>query len=239
MIVLGLDSATVAASVAVVNDECLLGEITINTRKNHSQRLLPLIDRLLADTGVELPDLSGLAVTNGPGSFTGLRIGLATAKGLAQVLKLPVTPVCTLDVLANNLLGQPGLICPILDARKSEVYTATYRSGTAGMVRQGAYLAVPPEELAAELQITGEPVTFLGDAVAVYQDFFREQLGGQAAFAGPELLAPRAGWVARLGYRLLTDGGGENFHQVKPFYIRLSEAEARRAGICHRGRVEG
>ncbi|TLN04343.1 tRNA (adenosine(37)-N6)-threonylcarbamoyltransferase complex dimerization subunit type 1 TsaB, partial [bacterium] len=128
MFVLGIETATQVAGVAVVNEDRLVAERFVHNRKTHSQNLLPMIQQVLEDTGISPRELGGIAVSGGPGSFTGLRIGMAAAKSMAQVLGIPVTAVPTLDALAWNVTGVEGLICPILDARKQEVYTCLYNS---------------------------------------------------------------------------------------------------------------
>ena len=159
MRVLGIDSATLVAGMAVVDGERVIVEGFLQTRKTHSERLLPLIDFWLREAELSLSDLDGIAVTLGPGSFTGLRIGLATAKGLALGAGKPLLGIPTLDALALNLTGVPGFICPILDARKSEVYTAVYVSPEPGrLIRLTRYLAVSPVWLLDWLRQGIEPI---------------------------------------------------------------------------------
>lgn len=153
MRVLGLDSATLVAGVAVVDEKRVIMEGFLQTRRVHSERLLPLLDTWLREAELKLEHLDGIAVTSGPGSFTGLRIGISTAKGLAQVLGIPLVGVPTLDALALNLAGSAGLVCPILDARKGEIYTALYRSPHPGQLcRLTEYLAVAPSTLCSWLK---------------------------------------------------------------------------------------
>ncbi|NLK51025.1 MAG: tRNA (adenosine(37)-N6)-threonylcarbamoyltransferase complex dimerization subunit type 1 TsaB [Syntrophomonadaceae bacterium] len=153
MLVLGIDSATLVAGMAIMDEQHLVAEGFLQTRKTHSERLLPLIDQWLREAELTLADIGGIAVTVGPGSFTGLRIGLATAKGLAQATGKALVGIPTLDALALNLAGARGLICPILDARKSEVYTALYVSPVPDQViRISPYLAISPEGMLDWLQ---------------------------------------------------------------------------------------
>ncbi|MGB9825310.1 MAG: tRNA (adenosine(37)-N6)-threonylcarbamoyltransferase complex dimerization subunit type 1 TsaB, partial [Desulfofundulus sp.] len=152
MLVLGIEAATPVAAVAVVDGERLLAERMVNNRRTHSVNLLPMIKAVLEDAGVGREDLGGIAVSSGPGSFTGLRIGMATAKTLAQVWGLPVVGVGTLDALAHPLTGQGGLICPILNARKDEVYAAVYRTVDGELERLEGPVAVRPGELAGRLE---------------------------------------------------------------------------------------
>ncbi|MGI6649153.1 MAG: tRNA (adenosine(37)-N6)-threonylcarbamoyltransferase complex dimerization subunit type 1 TsaB [Bacillota bacterium] len=145
--VLGIDSATLVAGMAIVDEQRVVVEGFLQTRRTHSERLLPLIDWWMREAELSLADIDGIAVTNGPGSFTGLRIGMATAKGLAQATGKAFIGIPTLDALALNLAGS-GVICPILDARKGEVYTALYISPAADrVIRLSNYVAVTPARL--------------------------------------------------------------------------------------------
>jgi len=232
VLVLGIDTATVVAGTAVVTEGKTIAERFVNNRLTHSQNLMPMIDQVLKDAGVTSKDLDGLAVSIGPGSFTGLRIGLATAKGLAQVLNLSLAGVSTLDVLAYNLAGLPGLICPILDARKQQVYTAVYRgyqqerfSPDLCPVKLTDYMAVSVAELVEILSQYQEPVTFLGDGVAPYRTQLADGLGDKVFFASPINSLPRGSGVAHLGLSRLKAGEGKDWLFMEPAYIRRSEAE--------------
>lgn len=227
MRVLGLDSATNVAGIAIVDQERLVAEFFLNTGKTHSQRLMPMLARLLAEADLTLADLDGLAVAIGPGSFTGLRIGLATVKGLAQVTGLPLVGVPTLDGLAWNAAGVRGIICPVLNARKQEVYTALYQWKDEELNRLTGYLAISPEQLTGMLAQQEGPVTLLGDGVPVYGDTFTRHLGERVRYAPKTHVLPRAAQVAELGVRLLGKGHADDLHALKPIYIRPSEAEAR------------
>ena len=130
MIILSIDSSTPIAGIAVADGEKLLGEVMINTKNTHSEKLMPMIERLLQELQLSVHQLDAIAVTQGPGSFTGLRIGMATAKGLVQGAGKKLIAVPTLDCLAYNLVHYPGMICPIMNAQKKQVYTALYRRWT-------------------------------------------------------------------------------------------------------------
>src|SRR5262250_2332144 len=152
MKLLAVESATLSGGAALLDGDRLLGEITLNIAITHSERLLAAVDRLLGDCGMAPADLEGLAVSVGPGSFTGLRVGLATVKGLAMAPDLPVAPVPTLDALAARLPFADAPVCPILDARKGEVYLSLYRWDGAAMSREWDYLALPPRAAAERLE---------------------------------------------------------------------------------------
>lgn len=232
MRVLGLDSSTRAATVALVDGDHLLGELFFHTGKNHSRSLIPMIDQLLAGADMSLEDIDGFAVAIGPGSFTGLRIGMATIKGLALATAKPVVGVPTLDALAANAAGNPGLIVPVLDARKNEVYAAVYRAEQGENRRLSDYMAIPPDRLVEELKVfvsqTGlTPITFLGDAALVYRELWRASFPAAGRFAEPTQVMPRASQVALLGSKRLAAGDNDALDTLVPFYIRASEAEVK------------
>lgn len=221
MKLLAVESATLSGGAAILDGDRLLGEITLNIAITHSERLLSAVDHLLADCGLAPADLEGLAVSVGPGSFTGLRVGLATVKGLAMALDLPVAPVPTLDALAARLPFADAPVCPILDARKSEVYLSFYRWRGDHMHRERDYLALPPEFAAAELSA---PVILLGDGIEACRPWLG-RLGGEVRIAPAAQRLPSASAVAELGHAVLAAGGGVDAEALVPLYLRPSEAE--------------
>lgn len=226
MIVLGIESATPVAGVAVVNGDIILAERMINNQRTHSVNLLPMIKAAIEEAGITPGDLDGIAVSSGPGSFTGLRIGMSTAKTLAQVWGLPLVGVSTLDSLAYPLTGLKDLICPVLNARKNEVYASIYDCSGGFPDRIHGPVAVSPEELAATLGKYHRGVTFLGDGVPVYGKVL-QSLVAQSSFAPATASFPRGAGVAELGIIELRKGGGMDPLQLIPGYIRLSEAEVK------------
>ncbi|KAB2951844.1 tRNA (adenosine(37)-N6)-threonylcarbamoyltransferase complex dimerization subunit type 1 TsaB [Heliorestis acidaminivorans] len=231
MYLLGLDCSTSVTALAIATEERVLAETFLHTEGTHSERLMPAIEATLAISKLRLADLQGIAVAIGPGSFTGLRIGLATAKGIAHPLSLPVVAIPTLDALARNAMHTTTLVCPILDARKSEVYTSLYQASTEGMERLSPYEALSPEALVHKITAKQQElelelnVLFLGDAVPVYRDYLQAKMGTKALFAPPELAYPRGSQVARLGLERLKQGEEDSLHELAPLYIRPSEAE--------------
>lgn len=225
MYILGIDTATKVCGVAVLNEEQLMVEKFLNNQKTHSQNIMPLIKQAIEEAGIKPKDLGGIAVTKGPGSFTGLRIGMTIAKSLAQVLNIPIIGVSTLESLALNVLGVPGLICPILDARKNQVYAAVYydRVGKLEMLEEP--MAVALDDLLSKLKKFDREVTFLGDAVPVYGSVITEVMGPRALFAGKINSLPRAAATAELGMAMLQLGVSDDPLRLTPFYIRASEAE--------------
>jgi tRNA threonylcarbamoyladenosine biosynthesis protein TsaB len=184
---------------------------------------MAVVDRLLQDCGWDAASLEALAVSVGPGSFTGLRVGAATAKGLALALEIPVAPVPTLDALAATLPFADAPVCPLLDARKGEVYCSLYRWTGSAMERQWDYLALPPAEAAARLPA---PVIVLGDGVAACRPHLA-RLGRDCHEADPVHALPSPAVVGALGHAILAAGGGIPAERLAPLYLRPSEAELR------------
>jgi tRNA threonylcarbamoyladenosine biosynthesis protein TsaB len=191
----------------------------------HSERLLGAIELVLREARCPIGDIDGWAISLGPGSFTGLRIGVSTVKGLAFATGKPVAGVSTLDVLASQIAPTSYLISPILDARKKEVYTAFYRyEEGSSLKRQSDYQAIRPEDLVIKIK---EQTIFLGDGVKTYGDFLLNSLPSLAIFPPAPLHFPHGSMVAKLGFELLKKGEYLNLSTFAPFYIRLSEAEVK------------
>lgn len=224
MKVLGIETATPVGSVALIDDEEIICEYTYQGNLDHSAWLMPAIDRLLKDSGLSCQNLEGIAVSSGPGSFTGLRIGISTVKGLAQGLKIPVVGISTLDSLACNLPWTDKIICPVLDARKKEIYTALYR----GSQRLTDYLVIPPQQIT---EFISQPTIFLGNGLKLYQELIKESLKEvtppvevtplvDVYFAPPSLWLPKASNLALLGLKALKAGKQEDINSFTPFYLR-------------------
>jgi tRNA threonylcarbamoyladenosine biosynthesis protein TsaB len=228
MITLAIDTATKTAGVALLRDETILVEYFFNLTVNHSETVLPAVHQGLALTGIGVDGVDLFALTVGPGSFTGLRIGASTVKGLALATGKPVVGVSSLEALAYNAVDYPGLICPMLDARKGEVYAALYRRSIDG------FLDIVREEQATNpgqfLQGIDGQVLFLGDGLAEYGEVIRRSFCERAHFAPSNRQAVRASSVALIGRRMY--GRGERLDVVSfvPRYLRRSEAEVRHAG---------
>lgn len=229
MKILALDSSGLVASVAVTEDDNLLAEYTVNYKKTHSQTLLPMLDEISRMIELDLESIDAIAVAAGPGSFTGLRIGSATAKGLGLALSKPLIGVPAVEALAYNLYDVPGLICPIMDARRRQVYTGLYSFEQHQMKTVKEQTAMGIEELTEELNQKNQPVIFLGDGVAVYRDTIKEKLTVPFDFAPVHLNKQRAGAVAALGARYYAEGKTETAREHQPEYLRVSQAERERA----------
>ncbi len=222
MRILAVETSTLAGGAALLDGERLVGEYTLNITATHSERLMAAVDHLLRLSGWEPTDLEGLAVAIGPGSFTGLRIGISAIKGLALALGIPVAPVPTLDALAATLPFATHPVCPVLDAKKGQVYASLYHWADGAMLGDWDYLALSPEELCGRL--TG-PVIFVGDAVDTLRGLFEARLGERAHFAPAHRRLPSPGSVGALGHALLLSGRTVDAAALTPLYLRPSEAE--------------
>ena len=233
MKIAALDSSGLVASVAVIEDEVLVAEYTVNHKKTHSQTLLPMLDEIKRMVELDLGTLDAIAVSAGPGSFTGLRIGSATAKGLGLALNIPLVSVPTIDALAYNLYGTDKLICPIMDARRNQVYTGIYESvrnedGTYVQRRILEQCAIGIEEIAKKLNGLGREVVFLGDGVPVFKEQLAQIMNVPYSFAPANMNRQHAAAVAVLGMQLYRQGKAESAAEHKPEYLRVSQAERER-----------
>lgn len=223
--ILAIETATPCGSVALVSGGMLLGETVLPREKQASEVILPAIDRLLGgEGGPYVP--AHVAVSAGPGSFTGLRVGMATAKGLCFGWNLPVVRVPTLHALASRFRTAEGLVCPVLDARKKEVYAGIFRWEGGRCLRVTPDAAVSPEAIPD--WFPGETVFFCGDGTAPYGELLRARMGARARFPAPGDGFPRASAVGFLAEHLIRSEGVEEVRTVVPAYLRLSEAEMRR-----------
>lgn len=228
MKILGLDSSGLVASVAIVENENLLGEYTVNYKKTHSQTLLPMLDEVARMIELDMETLDAIAVAGGPGSFTGLRIGSATAKGLGLALNLPIIHVPTVDALAYNLAGHQALVCPLMDARRNQTYTGLYRFFSNEMEVLQEQCAVGIDEIVDNINKRGEPVVFLGDGIPVFSAYIEQNVNVPWSFAPAHLNKQRAGAVAALGMKYFAAGRFESAAEHRPEYLRLSQAERER-----------
>ena len=225
MKVLGIDTSTPCGSVGLIEDERILSEYLLHSPVTHSERLIAAIDLVLNEAHISVHGLDGWSVCLGPGSFTGLRIGVSTVKGLAFATRKPVAGVTSLDALASQTSPTPSLICPILDARKSEVYSAYYRYEEGNTLRRlSPYRAIRPDDLAREIH---EPTVFLGDGVVTYGHVLRDSLDPLAIFVPPLLSVVRGATVAHIGLLELKNGKSLDLSRFTPLYVRPSEAELR------------
>ncbi len=229
MKILAVDSSGLVASVAILEDDVLLSEYTVNYKKTHSQTLMPMVDEIVRMTELDLHTLDAIAVAGGPGSFTGLRIGSSTVKGLADVLHIPVISVPTVDALAYNLVGASGLVVPIMDARRSQVYTGIFEYDAKNeLIIHMEQCAIAITDLITRLNEMGKKVTFLGDGVPVYKKVITETLNVPYSFAPAHISRQRAGAVGALSEKYYNEGKYTEPSEHRPDYLRKSQAERER-----------
>lgn len=225
MIILSADTSTAYYSVGLSDDEHVLGEVTVEGGRKHSERLLETVDWLLRECGFELGDVEMLAVSHGPGSFTGLRIGVSAWKGLALGADLPLVGVSTLDAMARLSPALEGVLCPLLDAKMQEVYGALYRFENGQRLKLNTESVGPVEDILAGLS---GPVMCLGEGAEEYRDRIAQVLP-EAAFAPEGCNFPRASAVACEAMYALAEGASCDAAQLRPVYLRKSQAEQARA----------
>lgn len=228
MKILALDSSGLVASVAVAEDDNLIGEYTVNYKKTHSQTLLPMLDEVAKMIDLDLMTVDAIAIAKGPGSFTGLRIGSATAKGLGLALDKPIIEIPTVDGLAYNLWGAKDLVCPLMDARRNQTYTGIYAFADGSMQVLEPQCAVDIAAIVEKINELQRAVVFLGDGVPVFRDHIREHVQVPYTFAPAHLNKQRAGAVAALAFTYLKNGQLVNAEAHQPDYLRLSQAERER-----------
>lgn len=230
MKIIAIDSSGLVATVAIATEDSITAEYTVNYKKTHSQTLLPMLSAISEMTELDLDTVDAIAVAAGPGSFTGLRIGSATAKGLGLAMKKPLIEVPTVDALAANMWGITDVICPIMDARRSQVYTGLYEFD------ENNELTVLCEQYAEDISVVvdkingiGRPVVFLGDGVPVYKDTIEKIIKVPVKFAPPHMNRQRAGALAYLAARYYKEGKTVSAADHKPQYLRVSQAEREKA----------
>ncbi len=236
MKILALDSSGLTASVAVVEDEKLTAEYSVNYKKTHSQTLIPMLDAVRSMTELDLGSVDAIAVAAGPGSFTGLRIGSATAKGLGLAMGCPVIAVPTVEGLAYQMYGTDKLICPIMDARRNQVYTGLYEFCREGAESPAVYAfhilkeqcAISIEEIARCCNALAREVIFLGDGVPVYREMLGSLMQVPYSFAPAHRSMQSAAAVGVYGQVLYRKGVCESAAAHCPQYLRLSQAERER-----------
>ena len=228
MRILGIESSSLVASAAIYEDGITMAEYTVDFKMTHSQTLLPMIDEMVKLVGIDLNTIDAIAVSGGPGSFTGLRIGSATAKGLGLALNKPLIHVPTLDATAYNLFGASGLICPIMDARRNQVYTGVYCYTDHRLDTVWEQDTMSIEALAEGLNCLDHEVIFLGDGVAVYREKLEALLTIPFSFAPAHVNRQRAAAVGALAEVYYKEGKIETAMEHEPEYLRVSQAERER-----------
>ncbi len=222
MKIFALDTATQSCSVAIVDDGSLIAEMTVVNRQTHSRHLMSFTDTILNTVNLKAADMDGFAVSIGPGSFTGLRIGISTIKGLAFSLNKPVVGISSLEALAWQIAHSGFLICPLLDARKKEVYTCRYRFDNNELNKQGSEIVASPAEAVRDIQ---EPSIFVGNAVNLYRDHITDTLGNLAHYAAHGQHTLRASSIAWLSAGKFSEEQTDDVSMLIPQYVRKSDAE--------------
>ena len=219
---LGIDTSTMTAGVGIVEDDQILVDLKFDVRVTYSEILMPTIDMAFKTVGMKIDDLDGLAISIGPGSFTGLRIGLSTAKGLCAGSKKPLVAVPSLDALASHSLYCRYQVAPLLDAKKDQVYAALYDTSEGELKREGEYMAVSVEDLVKKMS---KKTLFVGPGARLYRKELTDLLGENACFALNDQSFPSGASIARMGVGKLACGETEDIANLEPLYIRMSEAE--------------
>ena len=227
MRILAIDSSGLVATVAILEKNSMLAEYTLNYKKTHSQTLLPMLDEIVKQLDFDLETIDAIAVAAGPGSFTGLRIGSATAKGLGLALDKPVIPVPTVDALAYNVWGVNDVVCPMMDARRNQVYTGIYKFEKEFQVIMEQD-AMDMGELIEKLNSMGERVIFLGDGVPVHEKLIAERMTVPYELAPAHVNRQRAAVIATLGAQYFAEGNIQDAAEHGPDYLRKSQAERER-----------
>ncbi|NJD04255.1 MAG: tRNA (adenosine(37)-N6)-threonylcarbamoyltransferase complex dimerization subunit type 1 TsaB [Ruminiclostridium sp.] len=225
MRILAVDTSSAVAAVAIMNERELLGEFILNHKKTHSQKLIPMIDVIMKNLELSPEDIDVYAASSGPGSFTGLRIGITTIKAMAFAAKKPVVSVPALDALAYNVPNTGALVCPMMDARNNQVYTALYKFEKGMQVNISEYMGVPVQELVQIIRGKNSDVLIIGDGVLIHKEYLKSELGPRCHFPPQYLLQQRASSVAQLALNKAAEGKLENCFDMVPFYLRKSQAE--------------
>lgn len=221
MRILAVDTSASVASCAVVEDEKLVCEQILNNKLTHSQTIMPMIASALTQSELTAADIDLFAAVTGPGSFTGLRIGVSAVKALAHAVGKPCAAVSALEAMAYNFICSDCIIAPIMDARRGQVYNALYRAQNLSLKEIAAPRAIGIEECCGELEKIGGRVIFLGDGLPVHREIIRERLGSAAVFAPANLNAQMAGSAAVLA----KSKKQLHYSELAPFYLRKSQAE--------------
>lgn len=230
MKIMAFDSSGNVASVAMLEDDTLLAEYTVNYKKTHSQTLMGMMDEIVKMTECDLSELAAIAVAKGPGSFTGLRIGSATVKGLAMALDIPVVGIPTMEAMAYNIWGSDAYICPMMDARREQVYTGIYQFDADGeMTEIKQQCAVAVEEIIAELNALDGRCILLGDGVPPYMDIIKSRLTLPYTIAPANMNRQRAASIGVAAFKYISQGKTESATEHAPVYLRVSQAERERA----------
>lgn len=225
MLVLGFDTATEVTTIALASENKVLADLALVSEKTQMERLMPLIDMILDQAGVKLSKLDGIAVGLGPGLFTSLRIGVTTAKTLAQALDVPIVSIPTLDVLAYSFAHSTSFVCSVIDAKRGEVFTSLYQALEGDISEVWPPKVVSPQALTQELSPLERPVILVGNGAWAYQALLREKLPQGAEVASAIFVYPRASNLISLAFPRFISGEVDDANKLAPIYLRKSDAE--------------
>lgn len=223
MLVLGIETSTPAASVTIGSEQGIIATSLVTRGAAAGDFLLPAVEFLMNQTNLSYRNLSAIAVGLGPGLFTGMRVGVATAKTLAQALSIPIIGASSLDLLAFDVRYSDKLICPVLDARRNEVFFALYRQVPGGITRETNYTVGSPERLVAEIQGSGEDFLLVGNGALLYED--RLEGVDKVEFGSMAYAFPRAASLVELAIPRLFREEFDRLFDIEPYYMRRSDAE--------------
>lgn len=219
MNILAIDTSSQNATVALLNEERLIGEYTINNKKTHSQIIMPLIEDLIEKSGLDISDIDVYATGIGPGSFTGLRIGVATCKALCQAGNKKIIGISSLEILAKSINFTDKTVCAIIDARRNDVYNAVYKSGMCLKADRTINIETLLDELGDSETI------FVGDGVNIHKDLIKEKMGNKAFFAPKSVMMSKAGVLAEIAFEKALNNEFDDISTLNPIYLRTSQAE--------------
>jgi len=223
VVILGIETSTKTCGVALTDGGKVRDEISLRLGLYHSEKLIPLIDEILRRNGMAIQDIDGIAVSVGPGSFTGIRVGVSTARGLGQSLNIPLVGICSLDALAFGIGTLGELVCPMIDALRREIYTALYRRGK----RLTSHQLIGIENWLERLKDENETILFLGEPVDIHQSLIKDFLKKKAEIVEKEKRYASAARVAELGLEKFSAGEGKKYDEIFPLYLRRPEAEVK------------
>jgi len=226
MILLSADTSSAKFSIALSREGMLVDEFEAESLNSHSSSLLHEIEKLLSKNSYDISDIEGFCIGLGPGSFTGLRIGITTMRGLAFTLKKPIAGIPSIDSLSLNLAGHKGRICPIIDAKQNKVYSRIYNCNGKKIEAKGTFLLLSIDDLLKKVK---GPTTFLGDGVGLYRDYISGKMGSDAEFSPESTWYPKAAIIGRLGYDRLKAHKGDNIFSLSPLYIYPKECQIRKS----------
>jgi len=226
LISLAFDTSSPVLTIALGDEESIINEVDMWLPKGHMANLIPAIDDLLKNSNLKIDDVNVIVIGSGPGSYTGLRIGMEMARTFAQLLEIPIIGIASMDAIAYRNAYNKAIICPVIDAKRGEVYTALYRITDGKTYHITGYKVLNPEELASILVLEGyERIVFAGDALKLYADVFRQLLQDKAEFAPEEDWWPRASDLIRLTRQRIVQRDFDELYRLTPIYVRLSQAE--------------